>query len=212
MKALRASMSRSGAKETTLDYQQICRAAGLAEEFGVASEIAVTLSPGRADERLALRSGAGEERAHSAAPQSPAIDEVQRTGQSVARAVEEVEPLVPALAIYSRSVEDIARENARPHRSPSRRVFRNSPFLGTQGEPDAEQPLRVSAIRSTLQATFLETSNRSQVRVTRVPRKRLSPQSTGPDQSAWRLGALSANRGFSCLRSASSGHRANFQG
>ncbi|NVD42903.1 Ti-type conjugative transfer relaxase TraA [Ensifer sp. HO-A22] len=115
MKALSASMSRSGAKETTLDYtSKFAERRGLAEEFGVASEIAVTLSPGRADERLALRSGAGEERAHSAAPQSPAIDEGQRAGQSVARATETVEPLVPALTIYSRSVEDIAREKARP--------------------------------------------------------------------------------------------------
>lgn len=115
MKALSASMSRSGAKETTLDYTNtFAERRGLAEEFGVASEIAVTLSPGRADERLALRSGAGEERAHSATPQSPAIDEGQRTGQGVARAAERVEPLVPALANYSRSIEDVAREKARP--------------------------------------------------------------------------------------------------
>lgn len=115
MKALSASMGRSGAKETTLDYTNtFAERRGLAEEFGVASEIAVNLSPGRADERLALRSGAGEERAHLATPQSPAIDEGQRTGQSVARAVEKVEPLVPALANYSRSIEDVAREKARP--------------------------------------------------------------------------------------------------
>ncbi|MBD9490455.1 Ti-type conjugative transfer relaxase TraA [Ensifer sp. ENS11] len=115
MKALSASMSRSGAKETTLDYTSTFAARrGLADAFGVASEITVTLSPGRADERPALRSGADEERAHSAAPQSPAIDEGQRTGQGVVRAVEEVDPLVPALTKYSRSVEDVAREKARP--------------------------------------------------------------------------------------------------
>ncbi|MDX0524818.1 Ti-type conjugative transfer relaxase TraA [Sinorhizobium medicae] len=115
MKALSASMSRSGAKETTLDYTGTFAARrGLAEEFGVQSEITVTLSPGRADERLALRSGAGEEHVHSAALQPPAIDEGQRSGQGVARAVATVEPLVPALANYSRSVEDVAREKARP--------------------------------------------------------------------------------------------------
>lgn len=48
------------------------------------------------------------------------------------------------------------------HRLPSRRVFRTSPFSRTQAEPGAVQPLRVSAIRSTLQATLLETSYRSQ--------------------------------------------------
>lgn len=115
MKVLSGSMSRSGAKETTLDYTStFAERRGLAEEFGVASEIAVVLSPGRAGERQALRSGAGEERARSAAAlQPPAADEGQRSGQ-VERTVEKVEPLVPALRKYSRSIEDVAREKAKP--------------------------------------------------------------------------------------------------
>lgn len=116
LKVLSGSMSRSGAKETTLDYTStFAERRGLAEEFDVPSEIAVTLSPGRAEERLALHSGAGVERARSAAAfQPPATDEGQRSGQGVARAVEKVEPLVPALRKYSRSIEDVAREKARP--------------------------------------------------------------------------------------------------
>ncbi|WP_457584882.1 Ti-type conjugative transfer relaxase TraA [Ensifer canadensis] len=116
MMALSVSMSRSGAKETTLDYTStFAERRGLAEEFGVASEIAVALSPGRAGEPQALRSGAGEERARSAAAlQPPAADERQRSGQGVERTVEKVEPLVPALTKYSRSIEDVAREKAKP--------------------------------------------------------------------------------------------------
>ncbi|CAN7703752.1 hypothetical protein LJR257_005520 [Ensifer adhaerens] len=114
MMALSVSMSRSGAKETTLDYTStFAERRGLAEEFGVPSEIAVTLPPGRAEERLAVHAAAGEERVRPpAALQPPATDEGQRSGQGVARAVEKVEPLVPALRKYSRSIEDVAREKA----------------------------------------------------------------------------------------------------
>ena len=84
MKVLSASLSRSGAKETTLDYiGAFAERRGLAEAFGVRSEIAVSPTPGRDEER---------------------ID----------KPVEKVEPLVPALTSYSRSIEDIAREKARP--------------------------------------------------------------------------------------------------
>lgn len=84
MKVLSASLSRSGAKETTLDYiGAFAERRGLAEEFGVRSEIAV----------------------------SPLHD---RDEQRIDRPVETVEPLVPALTNHSRSVEDIAREKARP--------------------------------------------------------------------------------------------------
>ncbi|MGF6178273.1 Ti-type conjugative transfer relaxase TraA [Ensifer sp. 4252] len=105
MKALSASMSRSGAKETTLDYTStFAERRRLADEFGVHSEIAVNLSPGRAEfsarDELVL-SPAGLQR--------PANAEPRTSGQ-----VEKVEPLVPALTKYSRSVEDVAREKAKP--------------------------------------------------------------------------------------------------
>jgi Ti-type conjugative transfer relaxase TraA len=84
MKVLSASLSRSGAKETTLDYiGAFAERRGLAEEFGVRSEIAVGLSHDRDEQRIG----------------GP---------------VEKVEALVPALTTHSRSVEDVAREKARP--------------------------------------------------------------------------------------------------
>ncbi|MEK1868018.1 MAG: Ti-type conjugative transfer relaxase TraA, partial [Ensifer adhaerens] len=79
MTALAASMGRSGAKETTLDYVgDFAARRGLAEAFGIRSDIG--LGPTR------------DIAAHS----------------------EKVEPLVPALTSYSRSIEAVARERARP--------------------------------------------------------------------------------------------------
>ncbi|TWB45566.1 plasmid mobilization system relaxase [Rhizobium sp. ERR 922] len=84
MKVLSASLSRSGAKETTLDYfGAFAERRGLAEELGVRSEIVVSPSSGRDHER-------------------------------VGKPVEKVEPLVPALTTHSRGIEDVAREKARP--------------------------------------------------------------------------------------------------
>lgn len=116
MKTLAASMSRSGAKETTLDYTRaFAERRGLAEGFGLPSEIAVSLSPGRAEDRPPAHSGAMNERVRSpAAPQPSAHVEAQGGRQGVERADEKVEPLVPAVTSYSRSVEEIAREKARP--------------------------------------------------------------------------------------------------
>lgn len=99
MKVLSASMSRSGAKETTLDYTGIfTERRGLAEGFGVRSEIAIGVSAGQAAGRLPERAG------------------VQREGQAQGHeaAVEIVQPLVPAITRYSRSIEEVAREKARP--------------------------------------------------------------------------------------------------
>lgn len=69
--ALSASMGRSGAKETTLDYTRaFAERRGLAQEFDIPSEI-------------------------EGGPNK-------------------VEPLIPAITRYSRSVEEVAREKARP--------------------------------------------------------------------------------------------------
>lgn len=132
MKALSTSMSRSGAKETTLDYTRaFAERRGLAEEFGVRSEISVNLSPGRAQDRPRVYDRAGDEQVRfSAALQPSAHAEAQRSGRGVEGA-EKVEPLVPALTNYSRSIEDVAREKARPDferametvRSVSRNVY-----------------------------------------------------------------------------------------
>jgi Ti-type conjugative transfer relaxase TraA len=116
MKALSASTGRSGAKETTLDYTRaLAERRGLAEEFGVRSEIAVNLSSGRTEDRPAAHYSASDERVRSqAALQPSASAKVQGSGQGIEGPAEKVEPLVPALTKHSRSIEDVARERARP--------------------------------------------------------------------------------------------------
>ncbi len=114
MKVLSTSMSRSGAKETTLDYTRaFAERRGLAEEFGVGSEIAVGFSTGRIEERADYSSEG--ERVGTAADRPPSVNiEVQRSGRGVESGAKKVEPLVPALKKHSRSIEDVAREKARP--------------------------------------------------------------------------------------------------
>jgi Ti-type conjugative transfer relaxase TraA len=116
MKGLNASMGRSGAKETTLDYTRaFAERRGLAEEFGVRSEIAVSLSPVRPEERPTALDSAKDERVRSPAARQPsATAEAQRSGHGVEMPGEKVESLVPALTKHSRSIEDVAREKARP--------------------------------------------------------------------------------------------------
>lgn len=124
--ALSASMSRSGIKETTLDYiQEFAKRRGLADELGVRSEISVNLSPVGNEDRSAAHYGAREERVRSPATlHSPAIAGIP---------MERVEPLVPALTRYSRSIEEVAVDRARPHleqameavRSVGRKVYQD---------------------------------------------------------------------------------------
>lgn len=95
MKALGASMGRSGAKETTLDYTSVFAARrGLAEGFGIQSEIAIAVAAG------GVRPGPARE---------------MQTGFAAGEAGHaSVNPLIPSIATYARSIEDIAREKARP--------------------------------------------------------------------------------------------------
>jgi Ti-type conjugative transfer relaxase TraA len=92
IKVLSASMSRSGAKETTLDYTRaFAERRGLAEEFGVQSEIAIRLSSGRAEERPAAHYGAADERVCSPAAHQPSTTvEASRGRQAGDGAVEKV--------------------------------------------------------------------------------------------------------------------------
>ncbi|WP_312366948.1 Ti-type conjugative transfer relaxase TraA [Ensifer sp.] len=109
---LSASMSRSGTKETTLDYTGIFAARrGLAEELGVHSEIAVNRSPAQAPDRtIAADSNALGRTADSHEP----LINAHQSGWTVETHAEKVELLVPAIMHYSRSVEEVAREKARP--------------------------------------------------------------------------------------------------
>ncbi|MUZ74898.1 Ti-type conjugative transfer relaxase TraA [Agrobacterium vitis] len=133
MKVLSASMSRSGVKETTLDYTGVFAARrGLAEQLGVHSEIAVNLSPERVAERPLARDSIIDGHALSpAAAQSSATVKAPLGEQGVEVPTEKIAPLVPALLSHSRSIEDVAREKAMPHlerameavRSVGRHVF-----------------------------------------------------------------------------------------
>ena len=97
MKVLTASLSRSGVKETTLDYTHtFSERRGIAEAFGVRSELVVDLAP-RTQAQIQM----------SASP-----EQTKRVGE---KQLETVAPLVPAITGYSRSVEDIARERAKPY-------------------------------------------------------------------------------------------------
>ncbi|MBD9653139.1 Ti-type conjugative transfer relaxase TraA [Ensifer sp. ENS09] len=106
MKTLSLSMGRSGAKETTLDYTgAFAERRGIAEQLGVSSEIQIATvqaltpsasSPKAADER--------ERRREVAAPSSGLPRGERQT----------VEPLVPAITSYARSVDERAREKAKP--------------------------------------------------------------------------------------------------
>ncbi len=95
MKALGASMGRSGAKETTLDYTSVFAARrGLGEGFGIQSEIAIAVAAG------GVRPGPARE---------------MQTGFAAGEVGHgSVNPLIPSIATYARSIVDIAREKARP--------------------------------------------------------------------------------------------------
>jgi Ti-type conjugative transfer relaxase TraA len=114
--ALSASMGRSGAKETTLDYAQaFAERRGLAQEFGVLSEIGISRRSERADDRPAAHFGASGERVRAPADRQPSVKlGAGQSGQGIEATAEKVEPLIPAIIRYSRSVEDVARDKARP--------------------------------------------------------------------------------------------------
>lgn len=116
LQALSASMGRSGAKETTLDYTQaFAERRGLVQEFGVLSEIGVGRRSERDDDRPAAHSGAWGERVRASADRQPSASlGAGQGGPGIDGGPEKIEPLVPAITRYSQSVEEVAREKARP--------------------------------------------------------------------------------------------------
>ncbi|SDN73895.1 Ti-type conjugative transfer relaxase TraA [Ensifer sp. YR511] len=106
MKTLSLSMGRSGAKETSLDYTSaFAERRGLAEQLGVSSEIQIARGPGLASPPISSNKMDDRERRSEVVVPSPDLSGGQRRT---------VEPLVPAITSYARSVDDIAREKARP--------------------------------------------------------------------------------------------------
>ncbi|PPJ46400.1 Ti-type conjugative transfer relaxase TraA [Rhizobium sp. KAs_5_22] len=116
LQTLSASMGRSGAKETTLDYTRaFAERRGLAQEFGVLSEIGISCKSDRTDDRPPAHFGAWDERVRAPTDrQSPTTLGAGQSGQGIGGGPEKIEPLIPAITHYSRSVEDVAREKARP--------------------------------------------------------------------------------------------------
>lgn len=104
IKVLGASMGRSGAKETTLDYTgAFAERRGLAERFGIGSEIKIAPSRDLMSRVGSQKTTDDREPARSILSTPPERSGVDR--QTVA-------PLVPAITSYARSVDDIAYERA----------------------------------------------------------------------------------------------------
>ncbi|MBD8688650.1 MULTISPECIES: Ti-type conjugative transfer relaxase TraA [unclassified Rhizobium] len=127
-------LSRSGAKETTLDYvRDFAERRGIAEQFGVKSEI--DLAPAQKQRQKILSRAAPpvreqqdrpfdrqrvyEERAGDLAGPVRREDTKQDLMQEIGgdqrlRPAEKPAPLVPAITRHDRSIEDVAREKAMP--------------------------------------------------------------------------------------------------
>lgn len=130
MKALSASLGRSGAKETVLDYTDVFAARrGLGEGISLRSEIVLSPTPERdgahrASDRPAAHYGALGERVRSPADRQPfdeiARVDISRTGRTERGAGADkqsvkVPPLVPAATRYARTVGQVARAEASRH-------------------------------------------------------------------------------------------------
>lgn len=148
MKALSASLGRSGAKETVLDYTDAFAARrGLGEGIGVTSEIVIGLTPRRdgaqrADDRLAAHYGAFGKRVRSPVARQPfeetaGVEMGRGQGTENGPAAEaqgvKVPPLVPVITHYAQTIEEVALAEASRHfeqvlggvRSLGRSVFAN---------------------------------------------------------------------------------------
>ncbi|WP_457662581.1 Ti-type conjugative transfer relaxase TraA [Sinorhizobium medicae] len=126
MKALSASISRSGAKETTLDYTgAFAERRGVAEQLGISSEIQIAPV-----QELTPQASSSKETDDRELPST--VFAVSTGGPGEGR--QTVAPLVPAITSYARSVDDIAREKAKPNfdrematvRSLARKVYANA--------------------------------------------------------------------------------------
>lgn len=151
MTALAASMGRSGAKETTLDYTgAFAERRGLAEQLGISSEIQIGPAQEHTSQRSSPRKTGDRELSnavHAAASERHADE--RRT----------VEPLVPALTTYSRAVDQIARERAKPNfdremesvRSLGRRIYIDADAASAKiGSAIVEQSVTGEALAKTI--------------------------------------------------------------
>ncbi|RVL72730.1 Ti-type conjugative transfer relaxase TraA [Sinorhizobium meliloti] len=149
---LESRLSRSGAKETTLDYaRDFAERRGIVEALGVKSEIEISREridfdlnrkigqerqPLRRQDwdRLVAEQSVDEERARIQADPVSGKDPTQDIVADRQTQAEKPEPLVPAITRHDRSIEDVAREKAIPTfnqyweavESVSRHVFRDA--------------------------------------------------------------------------------------
>ncbi|MBB5278662.1 Ti-type conjugative transfer relaxase TraA [Rhizobium rosettiformans] len=148
---LEARLSRSGAKETTLDYvRDFAERRGIAERFGVNSEIVIgrkqssldhdkgighekKAQPKVGQDRLVAEQNFDEERTPIDARPADTGDLTWDLGNDPQQHFAKPAPLVPALLHHDRSIEDVAREKAMSGfeqrfeavKSFARHVFRN---------------------------------------------------------------------------------------
>lgn len=170
MKTLVASLGRSGAKETVLDYTDAFAARrGLGEGIGVTSEIVLGPMPQRdvphrvdahrAADRPAAHYGALGERVRSPSDQQPFAEteslESEKPVKSEPGVGPLVPPLVPVITRYDRTIEEVARAEAARHldqaldgvRSFGPRVFVDSaPFAALVAKVITERNGDVSAL------------------------------------------------------------------
>ncbi|MEC9461804.1 MAG: Ti-type conjugative transfer relaxase TraA, partial [Pseudomonadota bacterium] len=165
MKTLAASLGRSGAKETVLDYTDAFAARrGLGEGRDLRSEI--VLGPTtqwhdaqRAADRPAAHYGALGERVRSPSDQQPFAETARaESGESVkseSGVGPVVPPLVPVITRYDRTIEEVARAEAARHldhaldgvRSVGPRVFVDpKPFAALVARVITERNGNVSAL------------------------------------------------------------------
>lgn len=114
-KALAASLGRSGAKETTLDYTgAFGERRDMVGELGIRSEIAVGVAPGQAEVQPVARDSAIGARLRSPADLRPSDAQNGMQPSKADGPAERFPPLIPACTTYDRSVEDVARKKAMP--------------------------------------------------------------------------------------------------
>jgi Ti-type conjugative transfer relaxase TraA len=165
MAGMVASMSRSGAKETTLDYTDVfAQRRGLAEpplhpqsEINLAAtrkqvyhDTSRATPIAREEQDRPADGSAYEERAvHQASPalKSETTKTIRAdTGdrQNPALLIDKPAPLIPAVTAYDRTIEDIAREKAQPH------LERDLETLRSVGQNVYRDPFSVTATLKSL--------------------------------------------------------------
>ncbi|WP_425287753.1 Ti-type conjugative transfer relaxase TraA [Pseudorhizobium banfieldiae] len=116
LKQMESRLSRSGAKETTLDYAAaFAERRGLAERMGVRSEIEIPRNVQARTEDPGRKEPAQDLGAHTLTPGNGGARGELRQGENAGEQERgQPAPLVPAITDHARSIEDVAREKATP--------------------------------------------------------------------------------------------------